>query len=163
MSKVKDKPAFDISNPIAELLRKRLYTGFFLTKIKRELIRNPHITAAIQYADYKLSLIYNPDFISQFSLGDQAAILEHEAYHVIFRHVFYMKNVLEKDSRVTPEILNIALDFSVNSYIKCMLTRPFLFPRRLNKGKLSHLLDGIWIWISIFHEFIEKFILTLFD
>jgi len=109
--------SYDISKALADLVRARTYTGFFLTRLRKQA-QSGGFLAGVMYDLYTLTLTYCPEKMSKLEHSDQVNVLEHEAYHIINKHIFYSENYLKQDNPyINPMVLNMAYDLAVNSYI----------------------------------------------
>jgi len=89
--------SYDISKALADLVRARTYTGFFLTRLRKQA-QSGGFLAGVMYDLYTLTLTYCPEKMSKLEHSDQVNVLEHEAYHIINKHIFYSENYLKQDN-----------------------------------------------------------------
>lgn len=102
-----------ISRAIKTLLEtKPLYAHFFLnSRILYDLPGVPTAGAAID--DKSTILTFNSEFINNLSPANRVAIIEHEILHLLFGHPIAMK----ENKLLDKNIMNIAMDLSINQYI----------------------------------------------
>jgi len=62
--------------------------------------------------------LFDPDFLASRTMKDRAFIIAHEALHMALLHPFAMRDLLKNNPKVDLELVNIAMDYSVNQILK---------------------------------------------
>jgi predicted metal-dependent peptidase len=93
-----------------KLLVEHPFYGMFLLGLSKVLDTSVE-TACVQKRGINCELVINPNYWNSLSDDLQMSLLLHELYHIIFQHMFLWDLFYDK------ELLNIAADAEVNSYI----------------------------------------------
>jgi predicted metal-dependent peptidase len=115
-----DKQSFDLK--LARALRSMLQTKplyyFILSKVEK--IYDPTFKApaavSLNRKTMKIKLILNPLFMKDFTADDLKILLEHEALHLAFNHLFSARKYSQK-------LLNQAMDYIINDNIPEFVAR----------------------------------------
>lgn len=104
----------EVERVIVRMSLKDPFFSQFISGLVRQ-VSDQVPTAGVGFDQDHLTLYINPDFfMNQLKdLAERAAVLKHEALHIILKHVFQMRLPQIKDKRV----YNIAADLEVNQYI----------------------------------------------
>ena len=105
----------ELSRSIIQLLLKEPFFGHLLGGVVRTASTNTP-TAAVALTNEGLQLRVNPDFFCKelTRKEERIAVVKHEALHLLFKHVFRMKDGRRRD----PYMFNIACDLVVNQFVK---------------------------------------------
>ena len=89
------------------------FYGILLSSMERVPTKQIPTMGVMQYGNV-FRLLYNPDFVEQFSLDTMIELLKHEVLHVAFHHFTLWENRADKEEE---SLRNIACDLEVNSYL----------------------------------------------
>lgn len=105
----------ELSRSIIQLLLKEPFFGHLLGGVVRTASAATP-TVAVALTSQGLQLRVNPDFFCKElkSKDERIAVVKHEALHLLFKHVFRMKDGRHRD----PYLFNIACDLVVNQFVK---------------------------------------------
>jgi len=107
-----------------KLLVEQPFYGLFLLGLSKVLDDSVD-TACVKKKGINCELVINPKYWNTLSDELQVSLLLHEVYHIVFQHMFLWNLFNNK------ELLNIAADAEVNSYIK-NLGPDWIHPSRFN-------------------------------
>ena len=99
-----------IEKAFKKLLIENPFYGLFLLGLSKVIDKSTE-TACVRKRGINCELVINPDYWETQDDTQQLNLLQHEVYHIVFQHMFmapFFKN---------PDILNIAADCEVNSYL----------------------------------------------
>ena len=105
----------ELSRSIIQLLLKEPFFGHLLGGVVRTA-STATPTAAVALTNEGMQLRVNPDFFCKelTRKDERIAVVKHEALHLLFKHVFRMKDGKHRD----PYMFNIACDLVVNQFVK---------------------------------------------
>lgn len=103
-----------------QLLIKYPFYGMFLLGINKHFGEDSE-TACVCLKGTNLELSVNESFWNTLTDDEQLAILTHEVYHIVFKHMLFFNSFDNK------ELLNIAADCEVNSYIDILQRDPYCY------------------------------------
>jgi len=105
----------ELSRSIIQLLLKEPFFGHLLGGVVRTA-STATPTAAVALTSQGLQLRVNPDFFCKAlkSKDERIAVVKHEALHLLFKHVFRMKDGRHRN----PYLFNIACDLVVNQFVR---------------------------------------------
>lgn len=109
-----------IEKTINKLLKTNpFYANFFLASHIKYDTKNPNFTASASYCPKTGGSIlsFGSSFIETLSTDELAGLVEHEILHLLFEHPLVFQ---DKTSNYNLEIVNIAMDASINQYIKVL-------------------------------------------
>lgn len=91
------------------------FFGQFMIQIKREINFNITwpIATEVTLEGYKMH--FNPFLMLPLSLKEMEALIKHEIYHIMYNHYERERSLKNKVSTLA---INIAMDLSINQYIK---------------------------------------------
>jgi predicted metal-dependent peptidase len=116
-----------------KLLIKEPFYGLFLLNINKRYSDRIE-TAAVAVEGINPVLLINKEFWKGLSEDMAVSILKHECSHLMFGHLTEAWAYLRKENM---QLLNIAADNEVNSYIPALQTDPYCYPARygMENGK----------------------------
>ena len=116
-----------------KLLIKEPFYGLFLLNINKRY-SDKIKTAAVAVEGINPILLINKEFWKGLPEEMAVAILKHECSHLMFGHLTEAWDYLRKENM---QLLNIAADNEVNSYIPNLQTDPYCYPARygMENGK----------------------------
>lgn len=116
-----------------KLLIKEPFYGLFLLNINKRY-SDKIKTAAVAVEGINPVLLINKEFWKGLPEEMAVAILKHECSHLMFGHLTEAWDYLRKENM---QLLNIAADNEVNSYIPNLQTDPYCYPARygMENGK----------------------------
>ena len=105
----------ELSRSIIQLLLKEPFFGHLLGGVVRTASDSTP-TAAVALTSDGLQLRVNPDFFctTLTRKDERIAVVKHEALHLLFKHVFRLKDGRHRD----PYLFNIACDLVVNQFVR---------------------------------------------
>ncbi|MGL5414419.1 MAG: vWA domain-containing protein [Clostridium sp.] len=112
-----EKEFFDLVSEVVIYLMKgeNAFFGSFMLKIKRKI--NLKLTCPLGTIPNGTEYImfFNPYLFLQCSIQEMGALFKHEIYHIMFSHYSREKELRNSFSK---EAVNVALDVSINQFIK---------------------------------------------
>ncbi|MGL5648583.1 MAG: vWA domain-containing protein [Clostridium sp.] len=112
-----EKEFFDLVSEVVIYLMKgeNAFFGSFMLKIKRKI--NLKLTCPLGTIPNGIEYImfFNPYLFLQCSIQEMGALFKHEIYHIMFSHYSREKELRNSFSK---EAVNVALDVSINQFIK---------------------------------------------
>ena len=96
------------------IIKHDLYYGHFLMNIKYSFYYDENFLAAVTFQNRVVELIINPIKLGQMEIKKLIFVLCHEIEHLIYGHHFDMINMNPHKDKRTANLLNIAMDASVN-------------------------------------------------
>lgn len=91
------------------------FFGQFMLRIKRNIRVDIKVPVATIPKLDGFNMFFNPYLFLECSKKEMAALLKHEIYHIINSH-FYRE--IELKNRFNKEAISVAMDISINQYIK---------------------------------------------
>lgn len=89
------------------------YAHFFLNcEVQYDTKNVP--TAGVMITDRNILMIFNSEFLTKLTPKEIGAIIEHEVLHILFEHIVAGK----RDKNLQQMIANVAMDCSINQYIR---------------------------------------------
>lgn len=127
---------FDIvENVILFLLQGQdAFFGQFMLSIKREIRFDIKVPIATIPKRDGFNMYFNPFFFLSCTKKEMAALLKHEIYHIMNLHFEREKKLKDRFSR---EAVGLALDISINQYIKDLP----VYSRKLEAINMEHNLN----------------------
>lgn len=124
----------DEDNKICDFLRRRFFNlvekvilyllqgddtffGQFMLRVKREIRMDIKVPIATIPKRDGFNMYFNPIFFLNCTIKEMAALLKHEIYHIMNLHFEREKQL---KNRFSKEAVSLALDISINQYIKDM-------------------------------------------
>jgi predicted metal-dependent peptidase len=105
-----------VENVILYLLQTQdVFFGQFMLRVKRNLNINLTVPIATIPERDSFNMYFNPFLFLNCSKKEMAALFKHEVYHIMNSHFEREKKL---KNRFSKEAINVALDISVNQYIK---------------------------------------------
>jgi predicted metal-dependent peptidase len=92
-----------------------VFFGQFMLRVRREINLNLTVPIATIPNRDNFNMYFNPFLFLNCSKREMAALFKHEIYHIMNSHFERERKLKNKFSK---EIINIALDISINQYIK---------------------------------------------
>lgn len=127
----KQKKRFDITDIGLKFMMEEPLLGYLFSQLK--IKKSEEIKTAGVYFDneeLKYVLLYNPKFMEKLEEKQQIAIIKHELYHIMFKHLLRDNPKKFKNKSA----VNVAMDISINQYIK-NLPKGALYPETYNLTK----------------------------
>lgn len=91
------------------------FFGIFMTKVEKRFSLNLNWPIET-YSDFTgFVMTFDPLKLLQLSKEEIKALIKHEIYHIMYGHYYRMQAL---DGKVSPLALNLAMDVSINQYIK---------------------------------------------
>jgi predicted metal-dependent peptidase len=100
-----------IERAYKRLLIENPFYGLFLLGISK-VIDTSTPTACVRKRGISCELVINPEFWETQNDIQQMNLIQHEVYHIVFQHMFMYNSFPNK------EVLNLAADCEVNSYLQ---------------------------------------------
>lgn len=100
-----------IERAYKKLLIENPFYGLFLLGISK-VIDTSTPTACVRKRGISCELVINPEFWETQNDIQQMNLIQHEVYHLVFQHMFMYNSFPNK------EVLNLAADCEVNSYLQ---------------------------------------------
>ncbi|MGL4850400.1 MAG: vWA domain-containing protein [Clostridium sp.] len=112
-----EKEFFDLVSEVVISLMKgeNSFFGSFMLKIKRKINLNLTCPLGTIPKGTEYIMFFNPYLFLQCSLTEMGALFKHEIYHIMFSHYSREKELRNSFSK---EAVNVALDVSINQFIK---------------------------------------------
>lgn len=95
------------------------FFGNFMLKVVRDIRLDITFPMATKPNNEGFIMYFNPILVLQYNKKEIAALFKHEIYHMMYYHYIRSKNLRQKYSN---EAVNLALDISVNQYIRNLPT-----------------------------------------
>ena len=109
---------FDLNMHTARLLLNEPFFAAVSRRIhKRASFGIPTAGVMVNKETAQFEMLYNPMFFADLKDTERTAVLIHEFYHVIFKHVTDRAPWQNEGSDINPRIWNIAADLAINSHI----------------------------------------------
>lgn len=109
---------FDLNMHTARLLMTEPFFAAISRRInKRASYGIPTAGVMVNKDTAQFEMLYNPEFFSGLSDAERRAVLIHEFYHVIFKHVTERSPWVTGDKTTSTKVWNIATDLAINSHI----------------------------------------------
>jgi predicted metal-dependent peptidase len=106
-----------ISDAIKKLMMAEPYYGLYLSGLKKEYVDDIDTAGVcLDGIDYKL--VVNKQWFSGLTPNERMGILKHEALHLVFFHVIDGKTLYAPLANNDHNLLNVAMDLEVQSYIE---------------------------------------------
>ena len=110
---------FDLNMHTARLLMSEPFFAAISRRInKRASYGIPTAGVMVNKDTAQFEMLYNPKFFQELKELERTAVLIHEFYHVIFKHVTDRAPWNKDDSDITARVWNVAADLAINSHIK---------------------------------------------
>ena len=110
---------FDLNMHTARLLMSEPFFAAISRRInKRASYGIPTAGVMVNKETAQFEMLYNPKFFQELSELERTAVLIHEFYHVIFKHVTDRAPWNKEGSDITARVWNVAADLAINSHIK---------------------------------------------
>lgn len=93
------------------------FFGQFLIKVKRGVRRDIKAPIGTIPNESTYNMYFNPELFLKYSKDEMIALIKHEIYHIMYNHYERSKSLRNKYNAIS---VNIALDISINQYIKNM-------------------------------------------
>jgi len=108
------KNKFDITDIGLKFMMEEPLLGYLFSQLKIKETKEID-TAAVYFDNKELKyvLLYNPFFMEKLLEKQQIAIIKHELYHIMFKHL--LRHNIKKFKKILA--VNIAMDMSINQYI----------------------------------------------
>lgn len=100
-----------IEKAYKKMLIENPFYGLFLLGLSKVIDKSIE-TACVRKRGINCEIVINPDYWESQNDIQQMNLLHHEVYHIVFKHMFFI------DSFPNRELLNLAADCEVNSYLK---------------------------------------------
>ena len=114
-----DNNDFDLNMHTARLLMNEPFFAAISRRInKRASYGIPTAGVMVNKETAQFEMLYNPEFFRGLKELERTAVLIHEFYHVIFKHVTDRAPWNTKGSDITAKVWNISADLAINSHIK---------------------------------------------
>ncbi|MGL4873204.1 MAG: vWA domain-containing protein [Clostridium sp.] len=112
-----EKEFFDlVSDVVINLMKdENAFFGSFMLKVKRKINLNLTCSLGTILKGTEYIMFFNPYLFLQCSLNEMGALFKHEIYHIMFSHYSREKELRNSFSK---EAVNVALDVSINQFIK---------------------------------------------
>ena len=105
-----------IENVILYLLQTQdVFFGQFMLRVRRDISINLTVPIATIPRRDSFNMYFNPFLFLECSKKEMAALFKHEIYHIMNSHFEREKKL---KNRFSKEAINVALDISINQYIK---------------------------------------------
>jgi predicted metal-dependent peptidase len=108
-----------------------VFFGQFMLRVRRDLNINLTIPIATIPKRDSFNMYFNPFLFLDCSKKEMAALFKHEIYHIMNSHFEREKNL---KNRFSKEAINVALDISINQYIKDLPS----FSKKLNSINMEY-------------------------
>ena len=92
-----------------------VFFGQFMLRVRRDISVNLTVPIATIPRRDSFNMYFNPFLFLKCSKKEMAALFKHEIYHIMNSH-FERERKLK--NRFSKEAINVALDISINQYIK---------------------------------------------
>ena len=107
-------PTFDLNMHTAKLLLEEPFFAAISRRIdKRASYAIPTAGVMVNPSTAQFEMLYNPDFFASLKQQERLAVLKHEFYHVIFKHV-----TDRMPDNAPMRHWNLATDLAINSHIE---------------------------------------------
>ena len=114
-----DNNDFDLNMHTARLLMSEPFFAAISRRInKRASYGIPTAGVMVNKESAQFEMLYNPEFFRGLSELERTAVLIHEFYHIIFKHVTDRAPWNTEGSDITAKVWNISADLAINSHIK---------------------------------------------
>lgn len=108
-----DEQTFDLNMHTAKLLLEEPFFASISRRIdKRASFSVPTAGVMVNPDSAQFEMLYNPEFFKALTSKERLAVLKHEFYHIIFKHV-----TDRMPDNVPMQHWNIATDLAINSHI----------------------------------------------
>jgi len=115
----RDNNDFDLNMHTARLLMNEPFFAAISRRInKRASYGIPTVGVMVNKETAQFEMLYNPEFFRGLSELERTAVLIHEFYHIIFKHVTDRAPWNTEGSDITAKVWNISADLAINSHIK---------------------------------------------
>ena len=109
---------FDLNMHTARLLMTEPFFAAISRRINKRASNGvPTAGVMVNKDTAQFEMLYNPEFFSGLSDNERRAVLMHEFYHVIFKHVTERAPWVTGDKTTSTKVWNIATDLAINSHI----------------------------------------------
>lgn len=108
-----------------------VFFGQFMLRVRRDINVNITVPIATLPKREGFSMYFNPFLFLECNKREMAALFKHEIYHIMNSHFEREKKL---KNRFSKEAINIALDISINQYIKDLPG----FSKRLDAINMEH-------------------------
>ncbi len=110
---------FDLNMHTARLLMEEPFFAAISRRInKRASYGIPTAGVMVNKETAQFDMLYNPKFFQELNDNERKAVLKHEFYHIIFRHVTDRAPWNIEGNDTNARIWNIATDLAINSHIQ---------------------------------------------
>lgn len=117
MTGAENTKEFDLNFHTARLLMSEPFFAAISRRVnKRASFGIPTAGVMVNKETAQFEMLYNPKFFQSLSDSECSAVLIHEFYHIIFRHVTD-RAPWNKESDVDARLWNICTDLAINSHI----------------------------------------------
>jgi predicted metal-dependent peptidase len=115
----RDNNDFDLNMHTARLLMNEPFFSAVSRRInKRASYGIPTAGVMVNKETAQFEMLYNPEFFRGLKELERTAVLMHEFYHVIFKHVTDRAPWNKENSDITSYVWNISADLAINSHIR---------------------------------------------
>ena len=115
----RDNNDFDLNMHTARLLMSEPFFAAISRRInKRASYGIPTAGVMVNKETAQFEMLYNPEFFRGLSELERTAVLIHEFYHIIFKHVTDRAPWNNEGSDITAKVWNISADLAINSHIR---------------------------------------------
>ncbi len=109
---------FDLNFHTARLLMSEPFFAAISRRVNKRASHGiPTAGVTVNKETAQFEMLYNPGFFEKLSDAERSAVLKHEFYHIIFKHVTDRAPWIKQDTSVSAKMWNIATDLAINSHI----------------------------------------------
>lgn len=118
MTSAENAKEFDLNFHTARLLMSEPFFAAISRRVnKRASFGIPTAGVMVNKETAQFEMLYNPGFFEGLTDVEKLAVLKHEFYHIIFKHVTDRAPWNNDDSDVNAKVWNICTDLAINSHI----------------------------------------------
>lgn len=106
---------FDIQQISNIIMHQQLFYGYILLQMNKILDNDlPYMACVSCGNDGEINLLYNSILLSQLTLNQQYAVIQHQIKHIAHGHIYFLNRLYNQDKK----LVNIAMDMSINCTIQ---------------------------------------------